>query len=332
MDSETPGDPDPGGQSDPKPDEGSAVAAPTDADEPDATAAEDDSGAVDQDRAAGLEVEDVIRRLDERAAAGRDAGRSAVAELDAVEDRVDEIASRMHALDGQGEEVATAGETGREGAEAILTEIEELVEYRDEVEAYVEQLVTGMEEIRDVAAVIEDVADRTNILAMNAAIEAARAGEGGAGFGVVADEVKALAEQTGERVEEIDETIDRMGEASGGSVVALEELDERLESSAGVAEDTFEAIDTVAETIGEAVSEIGRVAELADGGVDVARGAASEVEGAASAAGEVADLAGELREVREGGGGDGSATLSTATDAEDGSTTPSDGPEENEDE
>ncbi|MDT8067778.1 MAG: methyl-accepting chemotaxis protein [Terriglobia bacterium] len=123
------------------------------------------------------------------------------------------------------ESARRAGETARSGG-AIVSEtvdvIQNLANSTRNTSAKIEELGKSSDQIGQIIGVIDDIADQTNLLALNAAIEAARAGEQGRGFAVVADEVRKLAERTTQATKEIAQMIKTIQEETARAVEAME--------------------------------------------------------------------------------------------------------------
>jgi methyl-accepting chemotaxis protein len=119
-----------------------------------------------------------------------------------------------------------ASQSAQNGATVVETTITVMSQIADKVQESaktVESLGARSEQIGAIIGTIEDIADQTNLLALNAAIEAARAGEQGRGFAVVADEVRALAERTTRATREIGEMIQAIQGETKGAVYAMEQ-------------------------------------------------------------------------------------------------------------
>jgi len=136
-------------------------------------------------------------------------------------------------------------------------------------------LTTAANKIADMVTIISDIAEQTNLLALNATIEAARAGEAGKGFAVVASEVKSLANQTSRSLDEIQSGVDVMQDEVKGAVsrvqsiaTQISELTERSDSvsdavteQSNVTNEIAQAIQSAFENVNAAASQIGSVAK-----------------------------------------------------------------------
>ena len=137
------------------------------------------------------------------------------------------------------------GDLSQQGGEVIRQTVIEMRAMAEAVRKSSESIIElgqQSEQISSIVQVIKDVADQTNLLALNAAIEAARAGEQGRGFAVVADEVRKLAERTTSATSEIGAKIAAIQNSSHSAVGAMSSAAGRVESGVALADRAGEAI------------------------------------------------------------------------------------------
>ncbi len=128
----------------------------------------------------------------------------------------------------------------------------------------VEGLGARGDQIGEIIGTIEDIADQTNLLALNAAIEAARAGEQGRGFAVVADEVRALAERTTRATREIGEMIKGIQNETRGAVAAMDQGVKEVEKGTSEAARSGEALQEILNQINSVVAQVNQIAVAAE--------------------------------------------------------------------
>ena len=128
----------------------------------------------------------------------------------------------------------------------------------------VQELGTSSDQIGEIIGVINDIADQTNLLALNAAIEAARAGEQGRGFAVVADEVRKLAERTTKATKEIAAMIKKIQADTGGAVAAMERGTRQVDDGIQLADRAGKALEeivSVSQKVTDMVTQIAAASE-----------------------------------------------------------------------
>jgi methyl-accepting chemotaxis protein len=190
---------------------------------------------------------------------------TAMQEMSCTVQQVSENCSRA------AEASSRAAETAREGGtvvEKALAQMRLIAESVAKTAKEIGELGRSTEQIGRIAGVIDDIADQTNLLALNAAIEAARAGEQGRGFAVVADEVRKLAERTTTATKEIAQMITTIQDGTTGAIKAMEvgsqQVQEGVTSTARAGE-SLKQIIHMSEEVGSMITHIATAATQQSG-------------------------------------------------------------------
>jgi methyl-accepting chemotaxis protein len=123
----------------------------------------------------------------------------------------------------------------------------------------VSQLNLSIQKIDQIANVIKEIADQTNLLALNAAIEAARAGEQGRGFAVVADEVRKLAERTSTSTQEISGVINSIRSETDSAVAAMGNIEVEVKKGAELSKQTGDVLKQIVAAASKATESVGNI-------------------------------------------------------------------------
>ncbi|WP_106495962.1 methyl-accepting chemotaxis protein [Lentibacillus sp. Marseille-P4043] len=186
-----------------------------------------------------------------------------------------ELASVMGSFTNEIQETNAEGEHIKQSSHDVLGMTDEgsqLMQSSNEQMAKIDQIVqdavrkvqgldTKSQEISKLVSVIKDIAEQTNLLALNAAIEAARAGEQGKGFAVVADEVRKLAEQVSDSVTDITGIVTSIQTESSTVTESLQNGYQEVEKGTNQIETTGVTFDKISKAIGEMVNGINTISE-----------------------------------------------------------------------
>lgn len=182
---------------------------------------------------------------------------SAVGQMSASISHVADRAGEANALAQQSGDLASDGDSVIERTVASINRIASVVR---EGSAQMEALQTQSSKISSVVQTIKEIAEQTNLLALNAAIEAARAGEQGRGFAVVADEVRKLAERTSQSTLVITDTIHAMQRGAHSAVELMNEAVDRVDEGVQEAHRASEAIKHIKLGSEQAVARVTEIA------------------------------------------------------------------------
>ncbi|SDJ27984.1 methyl-accepting chemotaxis sensory transducer with Cache sensor [Ferrimonas sediminum] len=160
-----------------------------------------------------------------------------------------EVARNAQGASAAVQEADNSVEEGVTTVDRTASAIEELSGQIDHAVEVVREVSNATSNIESILAVINDIADQTNLLALNAAIEAARAGEQGRGFAVVADEVRTLASRTQQSTSEIREMIDQLAAGSRSAVTVMGQSKKVAATTVEISETSSQALQRIRDAI-----------------------------------------------------------------------------------
>lgn len=174
---------------------------------------------------------------------------------------INNITDAVNIMKSRAEDINTASQQADVIADLLEKSANNTMHAIDKIATQTEATNVAAEGIKRALEVISDIAKRTKLLSLNASIEAARAGENGKGFGVVADEIKSLAEQSGNSTQEIKTILENLLEESGRSLKVVGDVKEIIQDQKSKLDDTRRQFEVVRDGVGESVNGIGRIYE-----------------------------------------------------------------------
>ncbi len=214
--------------------------------------------------AAATELTENSYQLADSATRQQSQSESVVNSMNSMSENATLVAGNCQEAAGAAERASTSAQHGGQVVSETVGTMRSIASSVSDSAQRTEQLGHHSEEIGRIIGVIDDIADQTNLLALNAAIEAARAGEQGRGFAVVADEVRKLAERTTSATKEIAGMIENIQRETGSAVDMMRRGRDEVEAGVGSASRAGEQLQAIIDDgrrVGEMVAQIAQAAE-----------------------------------------------------------------------
>ncbi len=199
------------------------------------------------------------------------------------------VAQQVEAIAENVRQADNNTQSGLQVVEEVCIDVAQLNDQLDQSSQAIDQVNEDSNSIQSVTKMIDDIAEQTNLLALNAAIEAARAGEQGRGFAVVADEVRTLAHRTQVSVKDVVEIIDKLKNSTGNAVALMHKSKQNANQVLDKAQEAGSALESVAEQVRGISSQSEAIATTAEQQAQVSQ----EV---AASASEISTLNSQSRE------------------------------------
>ena len=263
---------------------------------------------------ASTELSAQIEQSDRGAAESATRLSEAATAMNEMNATVQEVARNAGSASSASAETREKAEAGAQVVEKAVHSIEQVHQMSLELKEDMTQLNEHAQDITRIMGVISDIADQTNLLALNAAIEAARAGEAGRGFAVVADEVRKLAEKTMQATGQVTRAVEEIQRSVSGNGKTTEQMVNVMSESSRRAGQSGEALERIRQMAARTAEGMRAIASAADGQCETSREVSETVDrinalsdetarnmsASAEAVAELSRLARELDAIIEG--------------------------------
>ena len=213
---------------------------------------------------ASTELSAQIEQSDRGAAESAQRLSEAATAMNEMNATVQEVARNAGSASAASAETKQKAEAGSQVVERAVRSIGEVHQMSLALKDDMVQLNEHSQDITRIMGVISDIADQTNLLALNAAIEAARAGEAGRGFAVVADEVRKLAEKTMASTNDVGNAIKAIQESTAKSMVGVDNAVERIGEATELAGRSGEALQEIVATVEITADQVNAIATASE--------------------------------------------------------------------